>query len=93
MKALKSLLSKRQEFKKISLTDKDIFYVFQRVIKEEFGNIGAGKLQADFFKNKTIFVKSSSSVWASELYLNQKKIIRKMQAELGEGAVKGIKTR
>ncbi len=68
MKTLKSLLNKRENLKKISLTDKDIFYIFQKVIKEEFGNYGSEKLKADFFKNKTIFVKCESSNFASELF-------------------------
>ena len=93
MKTLKSLLNKRENLKKISLTDKDIFYIFQKVIKEEFGNYGSEKLKADFFKNKTIFVKCESSNFASELFLNRQKIIRKMNEELGEGVVEGIRTK
>lgn len=73
------------------LTDKDIFYVFEKVIREEFGNMGILKLKADFFKNKTVFVKSASSVWGSELFINKKQIIRKMNERLGDDAVKEIK--
>jgi len=91
MKSLKNLLIKRKQEIKISFSDKDVFYVFSRVIKEEYGNYGAEKLKANFFKNKTIFVKSESSNFASELWLNRKNIIRKMNEELGEGAVKEIK--
>jgi len=71
--------------------DKDVFFVFQRIIREEYGNYGAEKLKADFFKNRTVFVKSESSNFASELWTNRQKIIRKMNEELGEGAVKEIK--
>ena len=91
MKSLKNLLNKRKQEIKTTFSDKDVFYVFQRVIKEEFGNYGSEKLKADFFKNKTVFVKSESSNFASELWLNRKKIIQKMNEELGEGAVENIK--
>jgi len=91
MKSLKNLLYKRKETKKISLTDKDIFYIFNRVIKEEFGNVGASKLRADYFKNGTIFIKLTSSAWASELFMNRNTIIKKINKELGEGAIKEIK--
>jgi hypothetical protein len=91
MKLLKNLLYKRENKKSIALTDKDIFYIFNRIIKEEFGNIGASKLKADYFKNKTIFVKSSSSAWANELFLSRNMIIRKINKELGEGVIREIK--
>ncbi len=93
MKSLKNLLEKRKKESGISLNEKDIFYIFQKVIKEEYGNVGAGKFKADFFKNKTLFIKSESSVWASELWMNKDKIIKKIKEELGEGAVERIKVK
>jgi hypothetical protein len=74
-----------------SFDDKDVFFVFQRAIREEYGNYGSEKLKADFFKNKTVFVKSDSSNFASELWTHRQKIIRKMNEELGEGTVREIK--
>ena len=91
MKSLSNLLSKRKQKIKTALNDKDVFYIFGKVIREEFGNLGAGNLRADFFKNRTIFVKSSSSVWAGELWNNRSRIVRKINAELGEGEIAGIK--
>ncbi|HRZ94952.1 MAG TPA: DciA family protein [Candidatus Moranbacteria bacterium] len=91
MKSLKNLLEKHKKAVVHSFSDKDVFYVFSRVIKEEYGNYGAEKLRADFFKNRTVFVKSESPTFASELWINRQKIIRKMNEELGEGAVKEIK--
>lgn len=91
MKSLKNLLYKRENKKKAILTDKDVFYIFAKIIKEEFGNVGANKLQADYFKNKTIFVSSSSSAWGNELFSNRTSIIRKINKELGEGFIKEIK--
>jgi hypothetical protein len=93
MKSLSSLLLKRKKQTKISFSEKDIFYVFSRVIKEEFGNVGAGKLQADFYKNQTIFVRAANSVWGSELFSSRAGIIRKINKELGEGAIREIKVK
>lgn len=93
MKSLKSLLEKKKGISKIVFTDKDVFYIFTRVVKEEFGNIGAGKFTPEFFKNKTIFVRCASPMWASELFLNREKIIKKMNKELGEESIRGIKTK
>lgn len=91
MKSLKNLLEKRKKSINISLNDKDIFYIFQRVIREEYGNIGVEKFKADFYKNRILFIKSDSSAWASELWMNKDKLIKKMNAELGDGAVERIK--
>jgi hypothetical protein len=91
MKSLKNLLYKRKNRKTLALTDKDIFYIFTKIIKVEFGNIGVNKLQPDFFKNKTIFVKSYSSAWGSELFSNRNTIIKKLNRELGEGVIREIK--
>jgi hypothetical protein len=91
MKALGDLLLKRKRDVKITFSDKDVFYVFDKVIKAEFGLIGITKFKADYFKDKKVFVKSQSSVWSSELMLNRAKIIRKMNDELGEGAIADMK--
>ena len=93
MKDLKSLLGKRQDLKKISFDNKDVFYVFTRVMKKEFGEIGAAKFQADYFGKCVLVIRCESPAWAQELWMNKEKIIKKMNEELGEGAVKKIKTK
>jgi hypothetical protein len=90
MKSLKDLINKRN-IKPVDLSEKDIFYIFSRVIKEEFGNVGAGKLVADFFKNKTLFIKSLSPSWGAELFTNRGMIIKKINEKLGSEEVKNIK--
>ena len=91
MKTLKSLLEKKAKRISPVLDDKTIFFMFKKVLEEEFGRVGAAKFTPDFFKNKTIFVKSESSLWASELFLNKNKIIKGINKELGEETVKYIK--
>jgi len=94
MKSIKSLLSKKMDAgaaRKITLTEKDIFYVFKKIIQEEFGNIGAAKLKPDYFGKNILFIKPESSAWASELWLNKNLILRKLKKELGAEAVKEIK--
>lgn len=91
MKSLKDLLKKQKIRKSLAIDDKTVFYIFGKVIKEEFGNVGANNFTARHFSNKTIFVQTESSNWASELWLNKKKIVDKMNKELGEDAIKEIK--
>lgn len=91
MKALKDLLKKQTIRRRLAISDKDVFYIFDKIIKQEFGNVGASKFTARHFSNKTIFVQTESSNWASELWLNRGKIIEKMNKELGEGVIREIK--
>lgn len=93
MKILKNYLAKKNIFQKRTLDDQTIFYVFKKVIKDEFGNVGAEKLIPDYYKNKTLFIKSDSSTWASELWINKVRIVRKLNAELGDGSIDGIKVK
>jgi len=82
---------KNKGFKKTVLDEKTVFYIFSKVIQEEFGKRGAANLRPDFYKNGKIFVKTESSNWASELWLNRGKIIRGINKELGTEEVKEIK--
>jgi predicted nucleic acid-binding Zn ribbon protein len=95
MKSLKSLLSKklpgRMAKKKMTLDDQTVFFVFKKVIQEEFGNIGAANFRPDYFDGKKIFLKCQNSNWASELWLNKNKIVRLINKELGEKVIEEIK--
>lgn len=90
MRSLSDLLQKKKT-RVLDLTDKDIFYIFRRIIKEEYGNVGAARVQPDFFKSGTIFVRGTSSAWTAEIFSNRSFILRKMNEELGEGVVREIK--
>jgi hypothetical protein len=86
-------MDKRKDLKKLNFDNKDVFYIFARVIKKEFGLIGASKFQADYFGKHVLVVRCESPAWASELWTNKEKIMRKMNEELGEGAVEKIRTK
>ncbi|MFA5993522.1 MAG: DciA family protein [Parcubacteria group bacterium] len=91
MKLIKNYLSKKNIFQIKNLDDKTIFYIFKKVIKEEFGNMGVVNLRPEYYKDKTIFVKSDSSVWSSELWLNRDKVVRKINTEIGGKVIDRIK--
>lgn len=93
MQLIRNYLAKRNVFQPRILDDQTVFYVFRKVIKEEFGNLGAEKLIPDYYNNKTIFVKSTSSSWASEIWLHKDRIMRKINSELGEGSIGKIKVK
>jgi hypothetical protein len=91
MKKIGFLINQKEQkdFKK--LEDKDVFYLFEKIIKAEYGNCGVKNLKANFFKNGKIFVKAESSVFSSELSLNKNEIIQKLNQEIGSEEIKDIK--
>jgi predicted nucleic acid-binding Zn ribbon protein len=96
MKSLKNLLTKKfpeKQLRRGVLDDATVFFVFKKVIQEEFGNLGIENFRADYYKNGTIFIRCQSSAWASELWLNKNRIVRKVNKELGESIITEIKTK
>lgn len=73
------------------MDEKSIFYLFQKIIKEEYGNQGFQKLKPVFLKNGKLFIESQSSVWANEIYLNRENFVQKMNQEIGEREIFEIK--
>jgi hypothetical protein len=74
-----------------TIDEKTLIFVFEKVIKEEMGAMGKEKLRAKKFSNRTVFVRTESSAWASELWLNRNKIINRINDELGQEIVAKIK--
>lgn len=84
MKDLSSLLNKKNLVPKRMVVDQQsVFYVFDLVIKAEYGRLGGENIKPVFFKDKKIFVKATGSTWASEVWLNRSYIIRKVNEQLG----------
>lgn len=80
-----------QQKKRTKLSEKDIFYIFERIVKQEYGNQGKKNLKPNFFKNGKIFIKSSSSIFANEVLLNKNEIINKLNQEIGSEEIIDIK--
>ena len=91
MQSLKTFLAKKNIKRKIVLDDKTVFYLFKKIIKEEFGNVGIEKLIPDYFAQDTLHIKSQSSAWSSELELQKAKIIRQINKEIGGEQIRNIK--
>jgi len=93
MKSLKNLLDKKNIKKTVNLDDKTVFFLFKKIIKEEFGNVGLEKLVPDYFAKGILHIKSESSAWASELWLQKDKIMRKINKEIGKEEIRDIKNK
>lgn len=87
MKKIGNLLDKRKFSKKINIDPQTVFYVFNLVIKEEYGKQGAENIKPIFFKDKKIFIKIAGSNWESEIWTQRKNIVKKINDQLGGNEV------
>ena len=83
MKKIGSLLDKRRLARK-KIDQETVFYIFRQIIKEEYGKQGAENIVPVFFRDRKIFIKSTGSMWASEILTNKKHVIKKINEHLGE---------
>lgn len=73
------------------MDDQTVFFVLKKVIKEEYGKFGLEKMKPGYFSNKTLHIKTKSSAWASELWTNRNKLIKKINLELGGNYIEKMK--
>jgi hypothetical protein len=90
MKDFKQLLKNKVVGRHAPLDEKSVFYVFQKIIKEEYGKQGIENLKPVFFKDNKIFVKAAGSAWGSEIWLNRENIVSLINKELGSNEIKEI---
>ena len=84
MKTLGSFLTnKKIESRRSVIDQQSVFYVFQLIIKEEYGRQGGENIMPVFFKDKKIFIKTNGSTWASEIWLNRSRIVKRVNEQLG----------
>jgi hypothetical protein len=82
MKKISSFLNKKTLIKNTTIDQQSIFYVFQLVIKDEYGRQGIENIVPVFFKDRKIFIKAAGA-WASEIWLQRKQIVKKINQQLG----------
>ena len=87
MKKISNLLDKRRFARKINIDQQSVFYIFNLIIKEEYGKQGAENIKPVFFKDKKIFIKISNSSWESEVWAQRKNIVKKINDQLGENEI------
>ena len=63
MKKISNLLDKRRFAKKINIDQQSVLYVFNLIIKEEYGKQGAENIKPVFFQDKKIFIKFLKPNW------------------------------
>jgi hypothetical protein len=90
MKNLKQLLKQKKVGTHAQLDQKSVFYVFQTVIKDEYGRQGLENLKPVSYQDNRIFVKALESAWASEIWLRRGEIVKLINRQLGIEEIKDI---
>ncbi len=91
MKLLKNFLNIKRFNKRIDLDEKTVFYIFEKIIKREYGKMGEVNIRPRFYKKGKIFIETGSSNWANEIWLNRQSLVKKINQELGSDEIKEIK--
>ena len=90
MKDFKQLIKNKASNKPIMLDEKSVFFVFQLIIKEEYGRLGSENIKPDYLKDKKIFIKVIGTNWANEIWLNRAQIVKKVNDKLGGEEIKDL---
>jgi len=99
VKSLQSYFSQGRRLKKAphnddvqnTVDDKTVFYIFSRIIAEEYGKKGEKAIIPSFYRNRIIFVRFSESLWAQEVWTNRQYLIRRLNERVGQKVVVNIK--
>ncbi|HBI33971.1 MAG TPA: hypothetical protein DEA43_03855 [Candidatus Moranbacteria bacterium] len=83
MKTLGSFINKKTLRKSAVIDQQSVFYVFQIVIKEEYGRQGLENVLPMSLKDRKVFISAGSSFWENEILLKRKQIVAKINKELG----------
>lgn len=92
MKQIGQFLLKKSINRPSIIDEKSIFFVFETVIKEEYGKQGVGNIKPHMYRDHKLFVKTFSSNWANELWLNKKHILKRVNDEIGSEEVHDLAT-
>jgi hypothetical protein len=91
VKKIGQLLDKKDLNKKRALDEKAVFYIFTKTIKELYGDKGIENIKPCLYKKGKVFIKSPSSNWTNEIWLNKEEILEKINSKIGTEDVIDIK--
>jgi hypothetical protein len=81
----------QERVSKVILDDQTVFYIFRKIVSQEYGARGEQYIEPRYYKNKKLFVAVKNSLWMSELQLSRQHFMDAMNKELGDGAITEIK--
>lgn len=90
MKQLGKFLVNKKIATNAGIDEKSVFYLFDTIIRDEYGKQGQKKIRFGSFRDGIIFTRVENEHWASEILLEKFTLLRRMNAELGSEEIKDI---
>lgn len=90
MKTIRELFQKKS-FQKGVLDEKTLFFIVKKIIEGEFGKVGSENVYPDKIINKTLILKTSGSLWSSEVWLRKDYLMKKINQEAGDNLIEKIR--
>jgi len=90
MRDLKQLLKNKKVGGRAPLDEKSVRYVFQTVIREEYGRQGLENMKFLSYSDSMIFVKIKTSAWANEIWLKREDLVKLINMQLGVDEIRDI---
>lgn len=92
MRSLKDFIGKRSGAAEVTpLDDKTVFFLFRKIIREEYGMRGAAELEPVAFAEGVLSVKANSPLYSSELWMRREGLLTRMNKEFDQEAVKELR--
>jgi|GEM_PF-1734933 len=92
MRSLKDFIgAKGPVFRPAALDDKAVFFLFRKVIREEYGLRGEKELTPATFAEGVLSIKANNPLYSNELWIHREVLIERMNRELGEIGIREIR--
>lgn len=93
MKLLKDLFRIPEEKKpsQKEVDEKTIFYLFQKIIRRQYGERGEGGISFVFFREGVLGVRTKTPLWANEIWLVRGDLVRELNELLEDEVIRDIK--
>lgn len=92
MRSLREFIDRRGEkSQEIILDDKTVFFLFRKIIREEYGMRGEAELIPTIFFDGILSVWAKSPLYSSELWMRREAIMSRMNVVLEREGVKEIR--
>jgi hypothetical protein len=81
----------KNKLRKKTIDEKTIFFLFNKIVKEMYGEKGIENLKAEKYASQTVFFSAKLALWAADVLVNRQEIINKINGQIGSSEVKEIK--
>lgn len=92
MRSLKDFIRKRAgDFQASTLDDKTVFFLFRKIIREEYGMRGVNELIPTLYVDGVLSIKANNPLYSNELWIHREALVNRMNSELSEDGIHEIK--